>query len=521
LDTNASGPKETVKESLVKDLRDGQNVSLPLLVTKLDRLTTSAGAAYLSLELSDKSGAVSAKVWNLGQGIADQLALGRVSLIGGQVDSYRSARQIKVKEARLLDPSEVDWGRYQKSARRPIEEMKEELLALVRAIGDAHYRTLTLAALSHHRTKDFWTMTAAKSFHHAYRGGLLEHTLSVARLASCLGSHYGPILNADLLVSGAVLHDIGKCWEFTGSLAADYTTPGRLLGHISMGAGFVSDLAREIGAFPEEKLLLLQHMILSHHGEGSMGSPQTPKILEAVALHHLDNLDGKLNGILAFMEKEKAGWSNPAEAMVWTGFNRLLSDFYMITPGQGETGPARASHTAEVPIGAWGQVGPGPDFSLSPPPSSGQAVYSGEKEAGAKRAGGEQESGGREASAGGLRPDFPFKEEGSIPAPDGPSGLAGALAPTAPPPGISSPGYGREGRTWPSEGLDGPKPHRKEAEGSEASRAPDIPPGPRGGGPPADAPPAGSPCQGQAKGEGQSPPSQEASQGKKSPRGLF
>jgi hypothetical protein len=175
-----------------------------------------------------------------------------------------------------------------------------------------------------------------------------------------VGEHYGGLLNTSLLLSGAILHDIGKIFEFTKDAAPDYTTLGRLLGHLSYGAIYITELAKEMPDFPEEKLLLLQHMLISHHGEPSMGSPVTPKFLEAIALHFLDNLDGKLFGVADFIKKEGERPRSGGQ-LGWTTFNKLLNSFYLKTPDFKLVGS-----DAEVP--SWGNAALAEAAPVAPAP---------------------------------------------------------------------------------------------------------------------------------------------------------
>jgi 3'-5' exoribonuclease len=317
------------KTVFVNNLVQGQETTLELLVLKQTQAQTVKGSLYLSLELGDRTGRIQAKVWDEAYQLSPILAEGQVVLVQGLVEQYKGILQLNVKSARLLSPGDFQWPDFLKSAPRPTSEMKKELLKLVDSIPDTHFRVLVRQTLSHIRTKDFWTIPAAKNFHHAYIGGLLEHTLSVTNLAIMVSKHYGSALNKSLLMSGAILHDVGKCWEFSTGPATDYTTEGRLLGHLSMGAAFLSEIAETIHGFPALKLQLLQHLILSHHGTASMGSPQTPKLIEALLLHHLDNLDAKLNAAFSFIETD-AG--KTVDGLHWTSFHRLFETFFMRTP---------------------------------------------------------------------------------------------------------------------------------------------------------------------------------------------
>ncbi|MDR1577836.1 MAG: HD domain-containing protein [Deltaproteobacteria bacterium] len=319
------------KRSYIENLVDGQKFCLALLVNSCRQQISKRGGSYLSLELSDRTGTISAKVWDEVERFQSLLVEGSVVEVSGQVSSYQGRLQLTIRRAIPLDWSRVDPMDFVLAARRDQRGMTKDLLAIMDSLRDPDYRRLVKAVLEHPKTRDFWTIPAAKSFHHSYQRGLLEHSLSVAQLAVQVSAHYAPFLDADLLVAGAILHDVGKCWEFTTGLATDYTTAGRFLGHLHMGAMFLGEVARELGDFPEDKLLLAQHLLVSHHGEPNFGSPQTPKLLEAVALHQIDDLDGKLNGIGAFIRQQLE--RRQPEQGRWTNYHHLLKEHYYATDG--------------------------------------------------------------------------------------------------------------------------------------------------------------------------------------------
>jgi len=193
---------------------------------------------------------------------------------------------------------------------------------LIKKIRDPNLRTLSERFFADHNfVEQFKKAPAAKNFHHNFIGGLLEHTLSVCKLAGQVSAHY-PDLDEDLLMAGAFLHDIGKIKEFKYTTWIDYTDEGRLLGHLVLGVAMIDEKLAAMKKFPEETALLLKHLILSHHGEYDFGSPKRPKFLEAFALHTVDDLDAKMNGIGRYMEKDmKEG--------AWTEFNRMFERYLL------------------------------------------------------------------------------------------------------------------------------------------------------------------------------------------------
>lgn len=313
------------KKTFLKDLSPGWEGETDGLVLSRTLARTNRGGVYLNLELGDRAGRLAAKVWDNAEALAEVLAEGAVVRVRGHLESYRGAPQLVVREARPLPAAEVDWRGYLKAAARPEAEMKAELFDLAAAIDDADYRRLTEAALKDPEAARFFLIPAAKNLHHAHLHGLLEHSLSVGRLAAQAAVHYGGRLNAGLLVAGAILHDLGKVWEFSPPPRVDYTTLGRLQGHSVLGARFLRALAGSLTGFPEEKLDLLEHLILSHHGEPEFGAPIRPQLLEALVLHHLDNLDAKLEGVDAFLDEGTDGEG-------WSPYHRLFGGHFRRTP---------------------------------------------------------------------------------------------------------------------------------------------------------------------------------------------
>ncbi|MDR1921312.1 MAG: HD domain-containing protein [Candidatus Adiutrix sp.] len=314
------------KKLFIADLITGLNIDADFLVLAVSSGRTSRGGLYLNVELGDRTGRVQAKVWDEAESMAAHLPEGSAARVRGYVDSYRGALQLVIREALPLDPAETNWADFLRVSPRPPERMKAELWELVEGLADADYRRLVAAVLRDEEVADkFFFMPAAKSLHHAYLYGLLEHSLSVGRLARLTAGHYGPGLSGDLLVAGALLHDLGKIWEFSPPPRVDYTTRGRLTGHLVLGAEFVLKTAAAWPDFPAEKAELLRHLILSHHGEHEFGAPVKPQLLEAVVLHLLDNMDAKVEAVNSFLS-EAAGENG------WSGYHRLFGGYFMRTP---------------------------------------------------------------------------------------------------------------------------------------------------------------------------------------------
>ncbi|MGD2028789.1 MAG: HD domain-containing protein, partial [Desulfobacterales bacterium] len=237
--------------------------------------------------------------------------------IKGTVNEYKGTLQLVIKKMKAFSADEVDPADFLPMTRRNIEDMFDRILKITASIETVYFRQLIQAFLNDENfVREFKIAPAAKKMHHAYIGGLLEHTLSMASLADKIAGHYSGI-DRDLLIAGAILHDIGKTKEFEYQFRIDYSDQGRLLNHIVIGIEMIDEKLTGIKEFPEDQVVLLKHMIVSHHGTREFGSPEPPKTIEAVILNYIDEIDSKVNGIRDFMAKE-----DPNEA--WTSYHRLL-----------------------------------------------------------------------------------------------------------------------------------------------------------------------------------------------------
>jgi 3'-5' exoribonuclease len=345
--------------------------TIQLLVFDRSSALTSKGSTFLNLSLADRTGRIDAKVWDDTEALLPVLAPGRVCEAAARMDFYKGKPQLIVTGAAALAEGTFDPADFVTLPPRPLADMRRDLLGLAASIGDPDLRALVEAVLEHPEASGFWMAPAAKTIHHACPGGLLDHSLSVALSADLMAGRYPGLLNRDLLLAGAILHDLGKCWEFREGLVPEYTTIGRLMGHLVIGAQFVGKVAAGLPGFPSDKLSLLQHMLLAHHGDRDKGSPVTPKILEALVLHHLDDLDAKLAALGGSIREETAG-----APMAWTGFNRLADGYMLSTPRWGD-----APRDPGPPAGPSPPIAPSPpaaprDTGPAPPPSRQGAPFS-------------------------------------------------------------------------------------------------------------------------------------------------
>jgi 3'-5' exoribonuclease len=302
----------------IKDLKEGERIGEIYLCRKKQSALTKAGKPYESLTLQDKTGTLDAKIWEPGSmGIDDFEELDYIH-VTGDVTSFQGANQLNIKRLRVAAEGEYVPEDYLPCSTRDLDEMYRELMGLINTVKAPYFRQLLkkffeneefAGRFSHH--------SAAKSVHHGFVGGLLEHTLGVANVCNFFAEMY-PILDRDLLLTAAIFHDIGKLDELSAFPQNDYTDAGQLLGHIMIGVHHVEKGMEGIDGFPEIKKRELLHCILSHHGELEFGSPKKPAIAEAVALSFADNMDAK-------METLKEALADVAASDTkWQGYNRLF-----------------------------------------------------------------------------------------------------------------------------------------------------------------------------------------------------
>jgi 3'-5' exoribonuclease len=334
--TDAERAGQCISHAWIKELKADVRVQGSYLAKEKKIGQTKKGDPFLSITLSDRTGDIEAKVWDNALQCSSLFKEGDILEVQGQTGSYKG--QIQMTLSGLKVSEEEDPALFLETTPFDISEMVASLRALIKKIKDTHLRTLSERFLSDHVfLEQFKKAPAAKNFHHNYVGGLLEHTLSVCRLAIDVMEHY-PNLDGDLLLSGAFLHDIGKIREFKYTASIDYTDEGRLLGHLVLGVAMIEEKMAAIKKFPEETALRLKHLILSHHGEYEFGSPKRPKFLEALALHTIDDLDAKMNGIARYMEKDtKEG--------AWTDFNRMFERYFL----KGSLPPSVGDDSSNMP----------------------------------------------------------------------------------------------------------------------------------------------------------------------------
>ncbi len=309
----------------IADLKSNDLVHGCYLVAQKALLWTREGKPYLKLGLMDSSGRIEAILWENADLEAVHIEEGDVVAIRGMVGEYQRERRIKITSIETVPESEVCKEDYLPHSLRPLEEMHRELSQIIRKVRNPHLRQLLNSVF---RDSSIWEKfsraPAGKSLHHAYVGGLLEHTLSVARLCEAALPNY-PFLDTDLVLSGALLHDLGKAWELSGGTAFEYTDQGHLLGHIVLGTRLIEEKISTVPEFPSELAMLLLHLVISHHGETQFGSPKQPMTLEAIFLHKIDDLDAKLWGVYSFLEQQEKG------KVHWSSYNKVHERYFYLS----------------------------------------------------------------------------------------------------------------------------------------------------------------------------------------------
>jgi len=306
-----------MKKRFITDIRAGDRVDDIFVLSEKILSQKKDGNNFLNITLSDKTGTIKGVVWDNVDQIAAGITSGNFAHVNGSVSEYRGTLQVVIKIMEPFPSDRIDPSDFLPQTSRDIEDMFKRLVKRMDSITTDYLKALIDAFFKDKEfVNKFKTAPAAKKMHHAYIGGLLEHTLSMTSLAEKIAGHYSGI-DRDLLLSGAILHDIGKIDEFEYQFKIDYSDKGRLLNHIVIGLKMVDEKLSGIKHFPEDQVLLLKHLIVSHHGTREFGSPEPPKTIEAVLLNYIDEIDSKVNAIRDFIASE-----DPDET--WTSYHRLL-----------------------------------------------------------------------------------------------------------------------------------------------------------------------------------------------------
>lgn len=302
----------------IETLREGERINEIYLCKFKQAALTKSGKPYDNVILQDKTGTLDAKIWDPGSVGIDEFDAMDYVAVTGDVTSFQGNLQLSIKRVRKVGEGEYEPENYLPVTDKDIDEMYKEMMGYINSIKNPYLSKLLHRFFDDEAfAKAFKFHSAAKSVHHGFVGGLLEHTVSVTRNCNYFAENY-PFLNRDLLLTAAMFHDIGKLKELSTFPENDYTDAGQLLGHIMIGAEWIGDKIREIDGFPVVLANELKHCILAHHGELEYGSPKKPALVEALALSFADNLDAKMETVREIL----AGV--PENNLQWQGFNRLL-----------------------------------------------------------------------------------------------------------------------------------------------------------------------------------------------------
>jgi 3'-5' exoribonuclease len=343
-----------MKSPYVTDLKPNQLVTTTLLVHIKDVRQKKSGEPYLSLLLGDRTGEVDAKMWDNVSEVIDTFERDDFVKVKGLLQVFQNRPQLTIhKMVRVLD-AEVDFADYFPASLRDPAEMFAELRGIVASVQNPHLHALLDAFMDDEPLARMYRIApAAKHVHHAYLGGLIEHVLSVCNLCRVSAAHY-KYVDLDLLLTGAILHDVGKVAELTYDRSFGYSTEGQLLGHIIIGLRLLHDKLQRFPDFPSKLRVLVEHMIVSHHGELEYGSPKVPLFPEALLLHHLDNLDSKMECMRSMVAKDRH-----VEGC-WTGYSPSLERSLL----------KKAKYLDEEPAGSPPEIAPAVPVPVQQTPAS-------------------------------------------------------------------------------------------------------------------------------------------------------
>lgn len=307
-----------MKSPYVSELQPNQIVTAIFLVQQKDVRQKKTGEPWLSMILGDRTGEIEARMWDNVAEVVETFERDDFLRVRGLLQVFQNRLQLTIHKLQRQPEQGVDLTDFFPASSRNTDEMFAELRQVMDSVANPHLRALLFAIFDDAElARKFKIAPAAKNVHHAYLGGLLEHVLSMCTLARLTAAHYRDI-DMDLLLTGVLLHDFGKIFELTYDRSFGYSTEGQLLGHIYIGLRVIGEKLRGIPEFPVRLRALLEHMILSHHGELEYGSPKVPQFPEALLLHHLDNLDSKMECMRVCLEKDKQVDG------CWTSYNQAL-----------------------------------------------------------------------------------------------------------------------------------------------------------------------------------------------------
>jgi 3'-5' exoribonuclease len=358
-----------MKSPFVRELKPNEIATAVFLVHTKEVRQKRTGEPYLSMMLADRTGELDAKMWDNVAEVMDSFDRDDFVKVKGLFQLYNNRPQFTVHKLRPVEDNEIDFADFFPASARDPEEMWAELRGIVAAVKNNHLRRLLDAFLDDPEIAvRYKAAPAAKTIHHAFRGGLLEHVLSLCGLAKLTAGHY-PTVDLDLLIAGVVLHDIGKIYELSFERGFSYTAEGQLLGHIPIAIRMISDKLRPFPDFPVPLRNLVEHLVLSHHGKLEFGSPKVPVFPEALLLHYLDDMDSKMEAMRALIEKD------PQSEGLFTGYSSSL-ERVALRKSRYLDAPEAPAPDAPVPTPGPVVSAPKPAPAIPPAPKSAPVVGS-------------------------------------------------------------------------------------------------------------------------------------------------
>lgn len=309
----------------VSDLQEKQTVQTVFLVKEKSRQMGKNGKAYVAFKLGDKTGDIEGRIWDNVEELAEKFDVDDFVSVKGFVQAFQGRNQLVVSQIESVMTSDISLADYLPASERDPKEMFQELTQILEQIKNPYIKQLVFNTLNDPNIQPLvLACPAAKTIHHAYIGGLLEHTLSICHVMKFMASHYKS-LDLDLLLFGAVFHDIGKIWELSFDTSLGYTDVGRLVGHIPLGSELVEKKSSEIPNFPYDLKNKCKHIILSHHGRLEFGSPKRPKFLEALVVSQIDEIDSRINQLEQFLKLEKKQGDNK-----WSRYHKDFDRYFYL-----------------------------------------------------------------------------------------------------------------------------------------------------------------------------------------------
>lgn len=315
---------EIVTKQWIREMHDKVAVDSYFLIKERHTGVGKNGRLFMSLQLGDKTGSVDARLWDRVEDLMGLFDVGDVVKVKGLIQIFQGRKQLVVHKIEKAEAHGFAMAEFIPESNLNVQDLFVELMGIVKAVKNDHIRQLLLDTLEDSEIKTkFLQAPAAKSIHHGWKGGLLEHVLSISHLMNFMASHY-KYLNRDLLIFGAIYHDIGKIWELSWDNGINYTDRGRLIGHLHMGCELLDRKAGRILGFDEDLKDRLKHIILSHHGKLEFGSPKRPKFMEALVVSMIDELDSRICSVHTVLENERESGDK------WSRYNDLYDRYFLL-----------------------------------------------------------------------------------------------------------------------------------------------------------------------------------------------